>query len=162
MRLCESWVHRAVVTNRSREILDCAQGLGDKLTLLPENTRQDVAGLIKMMENWRGNEPTLYAAGTQLEYAQRIESLLDYLLSVRYFAHNSDKEEQALRSAYIALLYCASEAKNFRTDPYFDQALDNKQLTLGKLADVMSLSSACSEPQCFLESLAKPHLGLGL
>lgn len=158
LRLCESWVHRAVATNKPREILDCAQGLGEKLlTLLPENTRRDVASLIKMMEDWRGNEPTLYAAGPQLEYAQRIESLLDYLLSVRYFAHNSDEEEQALRSAYIALLYCASEAKNFRTDPYFDQALENEQLTLGKLADVM-LAHMHDSPAAFMAHIVQHYV----
>jgi hypothetical protein len=139
LRLCESWVHRAVVTNKPREILDCAQGLGEKLlALLPENASKDVASLVMMLEDWRGNEPTLFAAGPTLENTQRIESLLESLLSVRYFAHNSEEEDQALRSVYIALLYCASEAKNFRTDPYFDLALANEQLTLGKLADVMS------------------------
>lgn len=158
LRLCESWVHRAVVTNKPREILDCAQGLGEKLlTLLPKNTRQDVASLSKMMEDWRGNKPTLYAAGPQLQYAQRIESLLDDLLSVRDFEHNSEKEEQALRSAYIALLYCASEAKNFRTDPYFDQALENEQLTLGKLADVM-LAHMHDSPAEFMAHIVQHYV----
>lgn len=139
LRLCESWVHRAVATDKPREIVDCAKGLGEKLlTLLPENASKDVASLVMMLEDWRGNEATLFAAGPKLESAQRIESLFESLLSVRYFAHNSEEEDLALRSAYIALLYCASEAKNFRTDPYFDQALENEQLTLGKLADVMS------------------------
>ncbi|MCS6507273.1 hypothetical protein NX907_16850 [Burkholderia thailandensis] len=158
LRLCESWVHRAVMTNKPREILDCARGLGEKLlTLLPENTRHDVASLVKMMEDWRGNEPTLYAAGPQLEYSQRIESLLDYLLSVRYFVHNSDEEGEALRSAYIALLYCASEAKNFRTDPYFDQALENEQLTLGKLTDVM-LAHMHDSPAVFMTHIVQHYV----
>jgi hypothetical protein len=158
LRLCESWVHRAVVTNKPREILDCAHGLGEKLlTLLPENTRQDVASLIKMMEDWRGNEPTLYAAGPRLEYKQRIESLLDSLLSVRYFAHNSDEEEQALRSAYVALLYCASEARNFRTDPDFAQALENERLTLEKLADVM-LAHMHDSPAAFMAHVVQHYV----
>lgn len=158
LRLCESWVHRAVATNKPREILDCAQDLGDKLlSLLPENTSQDVASLINMMDDWRGDEPTLYAAGPQLQYSQRIESLLESLLSVRYFAHNSDEEEHALRSAYIALLYCASEAKNFRTDPYFDQALENEQLTLGKLADVM-LAHMHDSPAVFMAHIVQHYV----
>lgn len=131
---------------------------GEKLlTLLPEDTHQDVASLIKMMEDWRGNELTLYTAGPQLEYAQRIESLMDSLLSVRYFAHNWDEEEQALRSAYIALLYCASEANNFRTDPYFDQALENEQLTLGKLADVM-LAHLHDSPAAFMAHIVQHYV----
>lgn len=139
LRLCESWVHRAVVTNKPRDILDCAQSLGEMLlTLLPTSARQSVASTIKVMEQSRGNEQTLYAAGPKLKDEQRIESLLDYLLSVSDFAHNSDAEGQALRSAYIALLYCASEANNFQTDQYFDQALENERLSLGKLARVVS------------------------
>lgn len=158
LRLCESWVHRAVLTNKPREILDCSQGLGEKLlTLLPENTRQDVASLIKMMEDWRGDAPTLYAAGPQLKYEQRIESLMDYLLSVRYFGHNADEEDEALRSAYIALLYCASEANNFRADPYFDQALENEQLTLGKLTDVM-LEYMHDSPSSFMAHIVQHYV----
>jgi len=158
LRLCESWVHRAVVTNKPREILDCAQGLGEKLlTLLPENTRQDVASLIKLMEDWRGDEPTLYAAGPQLQYAQRIESLLDELLSVCHFTHNSNEEEQALHRAYIALLYCASEAKNFQAEPYFDQALENEQLTLGKLANVM-LAHMHDSPAVFMAHIVQHYI----
>lgn len=158
LRLCESWVHRAVVTNKPREILDCSQGLGKKLlTLLPENTRQKVASLIAVMEDWRGNEPTLYAAGPQLQYAQRIEFLLDDLLRVRHFVHNSDEEEQALRSAYTALLYCASEAKNFRTDPYFDQALENERLTLGKLADIM-MAHMHDSPAAFMAHIVQHYV----
>jgi hypothetical protein len=158
LRLCESWVHRAVVTNKPREILDCARGLGEMLlTHMPENANQDVASLIKMMDDWRGNELTLYAAGPQLEYAQRFESLLDSLLSVRYFAHNSDEEEQALRNVYIALVYCASEAKNFRTDQYFDLALENEQLTLGKLADVM-LAHMHDSPAAFMAHIIQHYV----
>ncbi|MCO4861244.1 hypothetical protein MKD38_06145 [Cupriavidus sp. WGlv3] len=158
LRVCESWVHRAVVTNKPREILDCAQGLGEKLlTLLPENSSKDVASLVKMLEDWRGNEPTLFAAGPNLEYAQRIESQLEYLQSVRYFAHNSEEEDQALRCAYVALLYCASEARNFRTDPYFDQALENEQLTLGKLTDVM-LVHMHDSPAAFMAHIIQHYV----
>ena len=158
LRLCESWVHRAVLTNKPREILDCAQGLGEKLlTLLAVDTRRDVASTIKMMEDWRGNEPTLYAAGPRLEHAQRIEALLDSLLSVRYFAHNSVEEERALHSAYIALLYCASEAQNFRTDPYFDHALENERLTLGKLVYVMQ-AYKCDSPAAFMAHIVQYHV----
>lgn len=158
LRLCESWVHRAVMKNQPREILDCARGLGEKLlALLPENSRRDVGSLIKIMENWRGDEPTLYAAGPKHEYEQRIESLLDYLVSVRNFAHNSDEEEYALRGAYIALLYCASEARNFRSDPYFDQALQNEQLTLGKLTDVM-LEHIDDSPAVFMAHIIQYYV----
>lgn len=158
LRLCESWAHRAVVINKPREILDCAQGLGENLlALLPKNTRQDVASFIKIMEDSRGDELTLYAAGPQQEYAQRIEFLLDDLLSVRDFAHNSEEEGQALRSAYIALLYCASEAKNFRSDPYFDQALENEQLTLGKLTDVM-LEHIHDSPAAFMAHIVQHYV----
>ncbi|MFM0061473.1 hypothetical protein PQR64_38360 [Paraburkholderia phytofirmans] len=158
LRLCESWVHRAVATNQPREILDCAQGLGEKLlTLLPENSRADVASLVKMMDDWRGDEPTLFAAGPKLEFAQRIESLLEYLLSVRYFAHNSGEEDQALRSAYVAMLFCASEAENFRTDPYFDQALENEQLTLGKLSEVM-LAHMHDSPAVFMAHIVQHYV----
>jgi len=132
---------------------------------MPEDARQDVASLINMMEDRRGTEPALYAAGPKLEYAQRIESLLDSLMSVRHFAHNSGEEEQALRSAYIALIYCASEAKNFRTDPYFDQALENEQLTLGKLADIM-LAHMHDSPAAFMAHIVQhyvllQHFGIG-
>lgn len=158
LKLCESWVHGAVATNKPREILDCAQGLGEKLlTLLPENSSKDVASLVKMMEEWRGDEPTLFAAGPKLEYAQRIESLLEYLLSLRNFTHNSEEEDQALHSVYIALLYCASEARNFRTDPYFDQALENERLTLGKLADVM-LAHLHDSPAAFMAHIVQHYV----
>ena len=158
LRLCESWVHRAVATNKPRGILDCAHGLGEKLfTLLPETFSKDVASLVKMMEDWRGNEPTLFAAGPKLEYAQRIESLLEYLLSVRDFAHNSEEENEALRSAYIALLYCASESRNFRADPYFDQALENEQLTLAKLADIV-LAYMHDSPAAFMAHVVQHYV----
>ncbi|OZI65630.1 hypothetical protein [Bordetella genomosp. 1] len=158
LRLCESWVHRAVVTNKPREILDCSQGLGEKLvTLLPENTRQNVASLINMIEDWRGDAPTLYAAAPRLKYQQRLESLLDYLLSVRDFGHNSNEEDDALRSAYIALLYCASETKNFRTDQYFDQELENEQLTLRKLTDVM-LEHMDDSPSAFMAHIIQHYV----
>lgn len=158
LRLCESWVHRAVVTNKPRDILDCAWGLGEKLlTLLPENSRHDVASFFNILEDLRGDEPTLYAAAHRLEYAQRIEALQDSLLNVRNFAHNSDEEDEALRSAYIALLYCACEAKNFQTDPYFDLALENERLTLKKLADFM-LAHMNDSPAAFIAHIVQHYV----
>lgn len=158
LRLCESWVHRAVMTKKPREILDCAQGLGEKLlTLMRQNTRQDVASLVKMIEDWRGDEPTLYAAGPKLKDAQRIESLLDELLKVRHFEPNSDEENQALYSVYIALVYCACEAKNLQSEPYFDLALENEQLTLGKLADIM-LVHLNDSPAAFMAHIVQHYV----
>ncbi len=158
LRLCESWVHRTVMTNQPRAIRNCAQGLGNKLlTLLPESSRKDVASFVNMIEAWRGEAATLYAAGPQLEHAQRIESLLDQLHDVRHFAHNSDEEAQALRNAYVALIYCASEAKNFRNDPYFDQALENEQLTLGNLAEVMQ-AHLHDSPAAFMAHIVQHYV----
>ena len=155
LRLCESWVHRAVVTNKPREILDCARGLGENLlAVLPENAKKNVAGLVEMLESWRAEEPTLYAAGPKLKPEQRLEFLLEHLLSVRNFRHNSEEENVALRSAYLALVYCACEGQNFSTNPALNRALPNEILTLEKLAEVL-LAYMHDSPAAFIAHIVQ-------
>jgi hypothetical protein len=44
-----------------------------------------------------------------------------------------------------------------RTDPYFDQALENEQLTLGKLADVM-LAHVHDSPAAFMAHIVQHYV----
>jgi len=58
-------------------------------------------------------------------------------MDVRSFAHNSEEEGHALRSCYVALVYCGLEARNFQGNSRFEQALSNERLTLLKLSSLV-------------------------
>jgi hypothetical protein len=117
LRLCESWVHRAYQKDWSRDVSDCAAGVANALpAMLPEHHRGTVRSLFDELENLRGDAPSLYAAGPWLDVESRIETLRWKLEEHAQFKHGSPEEGIALRDAYIALIYCACEAKNFEAN----------------------------------------------
>ncbi|MFM0002044.1 hypothetical protein PQR57_13530 [Paraburkholderia dipogonis] len=114
LRLSESWVHRACQKHWARDVSDCANGVANELpAMLPEHHRDAVRSLVDELDSLRGAAPSLYAAGPLIDVASRIETLREKLEEHARFKHGSPEERIALRDAYIALIYCACEAKNF-------------------------------------------------
>lgn len=133
-RHTESWIQDAVALNKPRDILDCANGIGALLvTALPETHRVTVGSLFEEMSNWTGTHDSLYAASSELLPEQRLESLNTMLLDKSWFAARSADEVLALRDAYIALVFCAVEAKNLRQNPHVIQQFANDRVSLSKL-----------------------------
>lgn len=113
LRLSESWVHRAYQKEWSRDVSDCAAGVAQSLAAtLPRYHRDIVRSLVDELESLRGDAPSLYAAGPSIGVESRIETLRAQLEKHAEFKHGSPEEGAALRDSYIALIYCACEAKN--------------------------------------------------
>lgn len=117
LRLCESWVHRAYQKDWARDVTDCATGVASGLSaMLPEHHRDTVRSFVDELSGLQGDAPSLYAAGPSIDTESRIESLREKLEEHAHFKHGSAEEGVALRDCYIALVYCACEAKNFASN----------------------------------------------
>lgn len=117
LRLCESWVHRACQKHWARDVTDCATGVANELpAMLPEHHRDTVRSFVDELASLQGEAPSLYAAGPSIDAESRIESLRGKLEEHAHFKHGSPEERVALRDCYIALVYCACEARNFESN----------------------------------------------
>ncbi len=144
LRLCESWVHRAQLKGLARDVTGCALGIASELpTTLPEHHRDTVRSLVKELSNLQGNAPSLYAAGPSITPMARIESLRDTLEENARFEHGSAEESMALRDCYIALVYCACEAKNLAS---------HKNIELRHKAELFSLARLMELVDEYLDS----------
>jgi hypothetical protein len=158
LRLCESWVHRAYQKNWPRGISDCAQGVADDLTaVLPKHHQTSVRSLVDDLASLQGNASSLYEAGSSMGVESRIETLRETLEVHANFKHGSPEERIALRDAYIALVYCACEAKNFSRND--DIQLDDKAekfspARLTKLVD----DHLDATPEQFLAHVVRHHV----
>ncbi|WP_455279046.1 hypothetical protein [Cupriavidus necator] len=133
-RLAEAWVHDAVVYNRPRDINDCAEGLGAALQhQLPAVYQESVGSLLEDICAWKGERASLYAAAPLLPPTARLENLRFDLERRSDFALHQPEQEEALRDAYFALLYCACEGENLRSNPHIVQQFPTDRLSLIRL-----------------------------
>lgn len=133
-RNVEAWVQHAVAINAPRDIADCIDGLSGMLTAtLPPVHQNRVGTLVEEISGWKGAYPSLYAAWPTLPEAMWLETLSRNLLRGARFQSQSDEALVALRDAYIALVYCAVEAKNLRTNPYIALEYPDDRLSLSTL-----------------------------
>lgn len=135
LRLCESWIHRATQRNMPRDIENCAASLGEQLeATLPEAYQLRVDQMLQLLETWRGDKPSLFAAGPSLDPEQRIESLMETLEKKGQFVHGSGEESEALQCVYCAVMYIGQEVANLKNNTHFSAELPSEWITLEKLA----------------------------
>ncbi|BBA40937.1 MULTISPECIES: hypothetical protein [Burkholderia] len=136
-RNVSSWIHDATVDEGPREIQDCADGIGAALErALPEEHRQSVSSLVTQLEQLKGAYGSFYEASPFVA-SLRLEEMLGQLQHVCNFAQRSEEELLALRNSYIALVYCAVEARNLLSNLYVQQQFETDRLSLTTLRDLL-------------------------
>lgn len=119
VRCTESWIKDAEISQRPRQITDCAESLGASLErALPTEHRSSVSEAIAMYEQLRGAYPSMNAAAT-LVSELRLETIRGRLLQIEQFTPHSEQEPEAFRAAYYTLIFCMLEVESLSANPYF-------------------------------------------
>jgi len=156
-RYAQSWVGDAVNSGRPRDISDCAQALGQLLVkALPKEHSQSTGSLTAQLMALKGAHDSFYEASPFQPYLQ-MGGLLDRLLDVCNFSPRLDDAPMALREAYIALVFCALEARNLRTNNHVEQQYPNDRLSLTRLQSLLDEFQEAS-PAAFLEHVVRYYV----
>jgi hypothetical protein len=89
----------------------------------------------------------------------RLEALHEALKTHAEFRHNSPEEKMALRDCYIALVYCACEAKNLAGKSNVDLCHPNERFSPSRLLELVNIHLDAS-PQQFMSHIVRHYIVL--
>lgn len=119
VRCTESWIKDAEISQRPREIVDCAESLGASLEhALPPEHRSLVYEAVAMYEDLRGAYPSMSAAAPFVPELG-LDAFRERLRAVEEFKPLSEEHIEAFRAAYYTLIFCMLEVESLATSPHF-------------------------------------------
>lgn len=155
----EQWLANNDLEVKSVSLDDCTSAIGKSaLTGLNDEYLREVSSLQDFFAEGQGAHPTLYVAAANSAEEDDSTDLFQYVdeLKNAAFDFNEDGGNDAVSSAYVALIFCAKEVQNLMSSPKSKDALLRDQdqcslLSLAKLADRMKRAG----PQEFVSYLIR-------
>jgi hypothetical protein len=155
----EQWLANNDLEVKSVSLDDCTSAIGKSaLPGLNDEYLREVSSLQDFFGEGQGAHPTLYVAAANSAEENDSTNLFQYVDELKNAAinFNEDGGNDAVTSAYVALIFCAKEVQNLMSSPKSKDALLRDQdqcslLSLAKLADKMKRAS----PQEFVSYLIR-------
>jgi hypothetical protein len=155
----EQWLSDNNVVLKSATLDECTAALGSSaLTGLNDEYSKSVSSLQELFIEAQGTHSTLYVAAANADQEDDTANLFRYIeeLNQASFDFGDGGENETVSSAYVALIFCATEAHNLFQDPESRAALlrDQDQCSLFSLSKLVERMKEAS-PQQFVAYLIK-------
>jgi hypothetical protein len=141
----EQWLDDRNMEGKLVSLDECVAAIGNSaLTGLDTDYASDVASLWDYYKDVQGEHPTLYVSAACTDTEDDSANLFPYVEELLSLSPEFDEDgaNEAVSSAYVALIFCACEVRNLLQDPTSKEAILRDQdqcslLALARLAEKM-------------------------
>jgi len=148
----EAWLNNSPVVSNSASLEECANALATSaIPGLEVSYASKVSDLQRYFHEAQGKYPSLFIAAANSEDDSADLNLFHHIGELRQSTADfeSDGSNEAVSSAYIAIIFCAMEVQNLMKDPASKEALmrDHDQCSLVSLANLVARMQGHSPEQ---------------